>query len=90
MIIKHRVNCIRAAMALSFLTLATPGYPENSAERSEERQGARDTRQIGRQDARDDKQDCKANDWRTRPECRTNKRETKQDSRGRAKDIKRN
>lgn len=89
MIIRNRVHLIWAAMAMGLITIATPGYPENSAERSEERQGARDTRQIGRQDARDDKQDCKADDQKNRPECRQDKRETKQDSRSRAKDIKR-
>ncbi|WP_139558719.1 hypothetical protein [Methylotetracoccus oryzae] len=78
------------ALAAGLLVASTPGYSENPAERSLERQDSRDTRQIGRQQARQGKQDCKAGDEKSRSECRQDKRDTKQDARGTAKDIKRN
>lgn len=69
---------------------ASSGYAEPAPSQSEQRQAARDTRQIGRQEARQDKQACKDGDEKSRSECRQDKRDAKMDARGAAKDIKRN
>lgn len=76
-------------IAFGLLAVSTPSYSENPAERSGERQEARDTKQVGRQNAREAKQECKAGDEKTRAECRQDKRDTKQDARSTAHDIKR-
>ena len=80
----------RLVIATGLLIGSAPSHAENPADRSGDRQDARDTRQIGRQNAREDKQDCKSHDNKGRPECRQDKRDAKQDARGAAKDIKRN
>lgn len=89
---KTRFNTFFSAMfiASGLLIASTPSYSENPAERSGERQDARDTKQIGRQEARQNKQECKAGDEKSRAECRQEKRDTKQEARSTAKDIKRN
>ena len=77
------------AIATGLLVASAPSYSENPAERSGERQEARDTKQVGRQDAREGKQECKAGDENSRAECRQGKRDAKQDAKSTAKDIKR-
>lgn len=63
--------------------------PAYATEQSQQRKGARDTRQTGRQEARQQKAECRAGDEKSRAECRQEKRDTKQESREAARDIKR-
>ncbi len=62
--------------------------PTYATEQSQQRQGARDTKQTGRQGAREAKAECKAGDEKSRAECRQDKRGTKQESRDTAREIK--
>lgn len=75
-------------IAIGMLFVSAPSYSETAAERSDERQEARDLKQSGRTEVRDIKAECKAGDEKSRAECRQEKRETKQNTRETARDIK--
>jgi hypothetical protein len=75
-------------IATGLLFISAPSYSETAAERSGERQEARDMKQTGRSEARDAKAECKEGDEKSRAECRQDKRDTKQDTRDTARDIK--
>ena len=76
-------------IATGLLAMSAPSYSESMIGRSDERQGARDTKQEGREQARDTKAACKEGD-KSRSDCRQEKRDVKQKSRETARDIRRN
>ena len=76
-------------IAAGLLAMSAPSYSVSVIGRSDERQGARHTKQSGREQARDVKATCKGGD-QSRSECRQEKRQVKQKSRETSRDIRRN
>ena len=76
-------------IAAGLLAMSVPSYSVSVIGRSDERQGARNTRQSGREQARDVKAACKAG-GKSRSGCRQEKRHVKQNSRETSRDIRRN
>ena len=76
-------------IATGLLAMSTPSYSVSVIGRSDERQGARHSKQSGRVQARQTKAACKAGD-KSRSECRQQKRDVKQKSRETSRDIRRN
>ena len=73
------------AIAAGVQWVSVPTY---ATEQGQQRQQARDTKQMGREGARDEKAECKAGDEKSRAECRQDKRDNKQESRDTARGIK--
>ena len=74
-------------IATGLLVMSAPSYSVSVIGRSDERQGARHTKQEGREAARGAKAACKAGD-KSRSECRQEKRQVKQKSRETSRDIR--